>query len=76
MSLRRVPLAVGSKKPAAGVSSSPEPAKELSKAKVADPPSEPAKAAVEVEKDVVTPSGAPPLSLIWNLGMPTSTMSR
>ena len=61
LSLCRVPLAVGSGKPAAGVSSSSEPAKEISKAETTDPPSEPAKAAVEVEKDVVTPSGAPPL---------------
>ena len=77
LSLRREPLAIGSEKSAAGVSSSSEPAKEIPKAETAnpsseparetpkvqaaDPPSEPTKAAVEVEKDVVTPSEAPPL---------------
>ena len=73
----REPLAIGEEKAAAGVSSSSEPAKEISKAKTAnlpleparetpkaqaaDPPSEPTKAAVEGEKYVVTPPEAPPL---------------
>ena len=59
--LRREPLAISSEKPAAGISSNSEPATEVSKAAATDPPSEPAKAAVEVEKSAVTPSGAPPL---------------
>ena len=38
-----------------------EPTKAASKAKAADPPSEPTKAAGEVEEDAAPPSGAPPL---------------
>ena len=61
LSFCRAPLRVGGGKPAAGTSSGSEPPKEAPKTKAADPPSEPAKAAVEVEKSMVVSSGAPPL---------------
>ena len=61
LSFRRTPRPVSGEKPAVGARSGSEPTKEVSKIKAADPPSEPAKAAVEVEKNVVMPSGAPPL---------------
>ena len=60
-SLRRAPLAIVEEKPAADSSSGQERERETLEVKVADPPSEPAKAAVEAEKDTVTPSEAPPL---------------
>ena len=44
-----------------GTSSGSEPPKEAPKTKAADPPSEPAKAAVEVGKSMVVSSGATPL---------------
>ena len=53
-----VPLAIGEEKPAADSGSALE--RENPEAKAADPPSEPAKAAV-VEKDAAKPSEAPPL---------------
>ena len=56
-----MPLAIGEGKSAAGASSGLERERETPKAKAADPPSEPARAAVVVEKDAVTPSEAPPL---------------
>ena len=59
--LRRAPLPVGRGKPAAGISFGSATTKEISKTKAADPPSEPAKAAAVVEKNMVTLSGAPPL---------------
>ena len=46
---------------AAVTSSGSEPAKEISRAQSADPPLEPAKAAVEVAKDAVAPQEALPL---------------
>ena len=61
MSFRRAPLPVSGGKPAAGASSGSEPTKEAPKIKAADPPSEPVKTAIEVEKNVVMSSGAPPL---------------
>ena len=61
MSLRRAPLAIGEEKPAAEASSGLEQERETLEVKAADPPSEPAKAVVEAEKDAVTPSEAPPL---------------
>ena len=60
-SLCREPLATGEEKTDVVINSGLEPAREIPKAQAADPPSEPAKAAADVAKDVVAPSEAPPL---------------